>query len=54
MTERQFEIDGQRYSEADMLSANAHDADVCEWVMVAKPGDVFADMQRVVCVGESA
>ena len=50
----QFEIGGKRYSLAQMLEANDVDAECCEWLRSAKPGDVFEQMhaERVQAVRE--
>ena len=40
-TEQMFMVDGQTYTKVEMLSANQHDEEVCEWVSLARPGDDF-------------
>jgi hypothetical protein len=41
-TEAAFIVDGaEPVSLADMLAANADDAELCEWARGAKPGDTF-------------
>lgn len=46
----EFLVDGQRFSKASMLSANADDEDVIEWVRVALPGDCYPALVDCVCV----
>ena len=48
--EPQFIVECQRYSLSEMLAANRDDAELCEWVRRAQPGDVFpahADCRRI-------
>ncbi len=41
-TKAAFIVDGgEPVSLADLLAANADDAEVCEWARSAKPGDSF-------------
>ena len=49
---RRFVVDGERYSLAEMLDANAEDDVTCDWLRAAKPGDVFDDMhaERIECI----
>lgn len=42
-----FTFDGQRYTLAEMLGANAHDPDCCDWIRSAEVGDVFNGCARV-------
>jgi hypothetical protein len=45
-----YAVDGAEYSQASMLSANADDADLCEWLGQAEIGESFAaiaDVRRV-------
>lgn len=49
-TEPLFIVDGQTYTKAEMLSANQHDEDVCEWVRLARPGDDFPAFIECRCV----
>lgn len=46
----EFLIDGARYSLAEVLESNADSPEFCVWARRARPGDVFADIQRVECV----
>lgn len=36
-----FEVDGERYTYADMIAANADDDGLCSWLRTAQVGDVF-------------
>lgn len=47
-----FQINGKSYSAAEMLAANADDEDVSEWLLTAKPGDVYEAMhaETVRCI----
>ena len=36
-----FVVDGTSYTLAEMLSANADDADLCAWLVNARAGDRF-------------
>lgn len=36
-----FVVDGAGYTLAEMLAASADDADLCAWLINAKPGDHF-------------
>lgn len=42
-----FLFDGGTYSLAEMLSANSHDDEVCEFCRQAQPGDRFNDLECV-------
>lgn len=41
-----FKFDGETYSLASMLEANAHDTELCEWLKSASVGDRFCGVER--------
>lgn len=45
-------VDGATYTLAQMLEANADDADLCDWLRTAKPGDVFPAFIDCRCMGD--
>lgn len=45
-----FEVAGRRFSLAEMVEANASDADFCAWAREARPGDSFPDGEGCQCV----
>jgi len=45
-----FEINGETYTLDAMLSSNADDESLCEWLKSAQVGEVFADMETVTRV----
>lgn len=47
---KRFAVDGEQYSLADLLSANADDPEVCAWARSAQPGDRFPALVDCVCV----
>jgi len=40
------------YSTDDMLCANESDADLCDWLRTARPGDLFPDGEGCKCITE--
>lgn len=49
-----FQVDGEPFTKEDMLAVNAEDAELCEWIEQAKPGDVFPAFVRCECVEVAA
>ena len=49
---RRFTVDGESYTLAEMLAANAGDDETCEALVAMRPGDVRDDYhaERVECV----
>jgi hypothetical protein len=45
-----FIVDGDIFTPAQMLDANASDADLCDWILRALPGDSFPALIECRCV----
>lgn len=41
-----FEVDGHRYTQAEMMLANADDEDFWDWLDCARVGDVYPAFVR--------
>lgn len=46
----EFDVEGTRYSLAQMLAANADDPTFCEWANAAKPGEYFPGIVGCQCL----
>lgn len=46
----EFDVEGTRYSLAQMLADNADDPDFCEWAREAEPGEFFPGIASCQCI----
>jgi hypothetical protein len=46
----EFDVEGTRYSLAQMLATNADDEAFCEWARTAKPGEYFPGIVSCQCL----
>jgi hypothetical protein len=46
----EFNVDGTRYTLAQMLESNADDEHFCEWARTARPGDFYPGLIRCDCI----
>jgi hypothetical protein len=46
----EFDVEGTRYSLAQMLASNADDEAFCEWARAAKPGEFFPGVIACQCI----
>jgi hypothetical protein len=46
----EFDVEGTRYSLAQMLATNVDDPGFCEWARAAKPGEFFPGVIACQCI----